>query len=147
MHKLSFCEPATESIEDDEFYFEVNNDMYQKILSKPIALGEDNGYLFGLLFDKKAYQWIGGHGCDVCQTAIIDLSFNKKKWDTFHDYHCDIASDYDYEYDEEIINKLRIKYPEILWIDSTLGCSGANYYAHYDENKYINSIIIDFSYF
>jgi hypothetical protein len=136
--------------------FIVNENFYKQLQSKPILCentkGSRNAYIFGKLYPLSTYKRIGGHGNDGASTSLIDvtkLTFQEKK----------MLSDYKkilkcYSHNNKIVNNLdnresleklqKTVSNRILFMGSTYGGDvGADYFAHFDISRQMDSLIID----
>jgi len=156
-HHLIFGEPSTIPGSGS---FDVNDKMYRKLTQEPVVLKKPirsrskrlaaAGYLFGKKFKDSEYKEIGSHGNDVAQTGIIDADLMHSPRD--HKLENDISEAFKAKKwnwnDRKSLQNLRKTHPEILWIGYTFGGDvGSTYYAHYDKNHEIDSLIVDVFYF
>jgi len=175
-HILIFGEPSTSMMYgsfsvNDKMYRKITQE--PKILKQAVKFGnkermEDVGYVFGKLYKKSDYKEIGSHGNDVAQTGIIDITSEKhqgqqmplkrrdkkqreKMKSNLEPEIDNIYKSKKYKFDwrnREALQELRKSHPEVLWLGETFGGDvGASYWAHYDKNKEMDSLIVSVSYF
>ena len=109
-----------------------------------------NAYVYGKLY-KKGNVLIGHHDNDIASTGAYDITDGVKfNGEHVYNYCMNIAKKtkkYDW-FNPELLQVIKTFYPEILFIGDTYGGDvGASIYVHLDDNKEIDSIIIDNHYF
>lgn len=138
-----------------------------KILRRPpriatcdpgIDAGWHNAYVFGKLFSSN-YYYIGGHGNDLAQTGIVQLTGlteddidkfsrnqhidgRKRRYDPWDVVYKDINYDWD---NVNALKQIRKSVSDnILFVGTTAGGDvGADIFAHFDKSGNIDSIIIN----
>lgn len=144
LHTIHFNELPSQN--PDENIFHVNDDMYLILKSNPVCYGEDEAYVFGHLYPLDEYKEILWHGNDHASTGFLDLTlFQQLRPDHYNDDQYDeiveCTSENDY------LAWIRMHYPEILWLGTTPGDTGATLYAHYDNFGDINGLIVEINHF
>lgn len=154
MHHLAFCEPSTQKPNDNSEIFVttnnfiVNDQLYRQILNGPKIIYQNNqpvGYVFGPLYHKDEYRFIGEHGNDVAQTGIFDMDlYNPQKNypEIINRYHESVNS-FDWN-DRTILKRIQREIPELLWLGETFGGDyGAEYFGHYNNRDEIDSLVVN----
>ena len=154
MHHLAFCEPSTQNPNDPSEIFVTNNkffvndNMYKLISNGPKIIYQDNepvGYVFGPLYDRNQYSFLGEHGNDVAQTGIYDMDIydsNKDHGKIIDRYY---HNNYDWN-DRTILKRIQREILELLWLGETFGGDvGAEYYAHFNNQNVIDSLVVNIS--
>lgn len=149
----------------------VNDEMHKEILKGPTRTIHDrnaNAYIFGRLYEAKDYKKIGEFGNDMANCGIIDVdlsydmsrkhvaklkSFSSHVLKSMRDPYIDAAidkitemyseSDYNFE-DRKILKEAQKSYPWLMFMGETTGGDvGGLILAHYDQDKNIDSLVID----
>lgn len=158
-HRILVTEPTTYQ-KRNKFVnfgkpFYVTTEFYNVLFKMPKRYDSDigNAYLFGKKYKPHEYKKIGSHGNDAAQTGIIDYDMwddnfmlskeLKNKW-----YKIDEKYKYSYDSYNNIKEIRNLSNGAIIFQGETVGGDvGADVYAHYNNRKEIDSLIIDNNYF
>lgn len=134
-------------------YFDVTNNFYQELRKKPRQFVSEfgNAYVFGKMFNSNEYKRLLSHGNDGAQTGFVDVTdltdaqIEKLMDEISGDYDWSNAyPDYDWNHYDGIKKIREDVSDKVVFVGLTVGGDvGADLYVHYNDNKEIDSVIIE----